>query len=233
MIRSAVVGLAILTATGHADPRKPTPRERAAYGMLTYLAHLDAARPAHPCSPTMDVTWGVAKTDPWDASFVVRCAPFAIGSTGADRKAGTADDLWSDRPLVEPIAACRAGCAKARACKVKSKACDASCARAPAETVFYVDTCTQLAGCTEATDCLDAALANRAGLVTCKVFAEAAAHVAKRPGAVAALTTECERDVLRYPELVCVASSTTVAELALCFLTVNRDNVRALLERNE
>jgi hypothetical protein len=175
------------------------------------------------------VTFGMAKTDPWDHEFLFRCPPVAIGSAGPDGKAGTADDLWSDRPLVDHD--CRAACARARSCgKLVDPFCN-GCAKLSDDAVFYADSCALLDGCEAAMSCLGSALEGKSGWASCEDFGRAAAKAMKKPAAQKALTTECERDALRYTELPCVAASKNAAELSLCFLTVNRRNVEEILSR--
>ena len=230
--------VALLFVAVFATP-PPTPRARAAYGMVLYLrdyarnlVRMDAGKgqfSKNGCPTGIGwVTWGMAKTDPWGSSFMLRCTPsIEIGSPGPDRKIGTADDVWSDKPLVDAAGACPSACRKARACgRGAEKWCADACRSATSsETAFYADTCALVESC----DCLATAASGRMPEASCADFGKLASRAVARPKTAAALTAECERDLLRAHELVCVAASSTAAELVRCFLTVNRDNVERIL----
>jgi hypothetical protein len=217
-----------------------TPRQRAACGMVLYLrdyALLQLKQPLmekegfvkNGCPTSISgVTWGMAKTDPWDHDFLLRCAPgaLAIGSPGPDGKAGTDDDLWSDRPMVDHD--CAAACARAKSCKSSKAICDCKLSN---DAVFYADTCALADSCEAFTSCLESAIDGRNGMASCQDFGRLAAKAANKPQAAKALSDECERDVLRYTELPCVAASKTAPELTRCFLTVNRFQVEQILSR--
>jgi hypothetical protein len=234
-------------------PARVTPRMRAAYGMLLDLRsyartmlEMEATRKQFTrggCPTGIEwVTWGMAKTDPWDTQFALRCTPgpaasTEIGSAGPDRKLGTPDDLWSDRPLVLPGTACKAACRHAEACsttklkreleEVRRAACDDACASRGDNQPFYAETCTLLESCDAAVSCLDSALAGKGYVpfADCQAFGAAGAKALAKPGIAKALTEECEKDALDVHELVCVQAATTPKDLSLCFLTVNRANV--------
>jgi hypothetical protein len=258
-VKSPVLAaVAAVAAVATASPDKaPSPRVRAAYGMVLHLeayakqlVEIDAERhqfTKNGCPTGIEwVTFGTAKTDPWGHAFVLRCtagdpSTIAIGSLGPDGKAGTADDLWSDRALIDPAAGCRAACAKARACaknaldeKVRDELCGDGCATALGNAAFHVDSCARIDGCKEANSCLVTAGhrdGHSAGIASCKEFATVASRAVGKPKAAAALEKVCDQDVLRVHELPCVAASTNVTELTRCFLTVNRDEVEAILSR--
>jgi hypothetical protein len=185
------------------------------------------------------VTWGMAKTDPWDTELELYCQPRPaadpqIGSAGPDARHGTADDLRSDQPFVEAKAACEAACRRVGAREgaegVKRAVCGSACLEAGHEAQFYVDTCALVDGCDEAIECLDSALAGNAQWASCADFGESAARVAGGAEALAGkLTKERENGVLRVHELVCVDASASARELTLCFLTVQRATVEELL----
>jgi hypothetical protein len=248
-ISAALFGVAAVSMAWGATPHNgPSPRTRAAYGMLLSLrdyasemVRVDASSHQFTkdgCPRSIDlVTFSVAKTDPWGSSFLLRCSPhLAVGSPGPDRREGTADDLWSDQPLIEIHDACARACKKARACSPDPKSplvarwCDAQCGGS-ADEAFYADTCTLLQGCRSALECLESSTSGHGPVASCADFGKAAAHAMKRPNASKKLAGECERDALRVHELVCVAASASRAELVRCFLTVNRDNVAGILSQ--
>jgi hypothetical protein len=188
------------------------------------------------------VTFGVAKTDPWDTPFRVRCEPgvegsLHTGSAGPDGAWETPDDLWSDGAPVGGEAACQAGCERAIACDLDSRSahrvrealCAEACRDRGASAHFLVDTCALLDGCETAIACLDAALdGGSPPWAPCDDLGPAAERALGRQGIAARLVAECEQDVMRAHELVCAASATTPRDLALCFLGVNRRRVEAI-----
>jgi hypothetical protein len=182
------------------------------------------------------VTWGIAKTDPWGNVFLIKCTPPAapvIGSAGPDGKPNTADDLWSDAPVVDAGITCSAACKRARTCNADVKTVEALCATGCGKldyaSTFFVDSCTQLKSCLHAAACYPLALTGHDGSVPCDEFGRVAATAMKKPAQAKALQAECERDRFRAGELPCVAASTTATEAALCSLTVNRANIEDLL----
>jgi hypothetical protein len=244
---AALLGVASVS-TGAAVPKGPSPRVRAAYGMLlsrrdfvSEMVRVDASEHQFTkdgCPTSIDwVTFSVAKTDPWGSSFLLRCSPhLAIGSPGPDRKVGTTDDLWSDQPLIDIHDACARACRKTRACSADPKSslvehwCGAACGGS-ADQAFYADTCTLLDRCDAAVECLQSSTSGHPPVASCDDFGRIAAKVMKRPKVSKELGAECQRAVLRVHELVCVGASASPAELVRCFLSVDRDNVRAILSR--
>lgn len=223
-------------ATAKAAP-KLTARRRAAYGMLLWMSNKVVLMREHlpdqmdgDCPKDVEwVTWGVAKTDPWDNPFGMRCNTSTGGearfrSAGPDGKMDTPDDVLGWKPLV-PADRCAGGCKAMRGCaEEKVAACQEQCASADAATVFRVDSCALLAGCKQRAQCIGWALQGASPMASCRAFGKAAARAAGVSSKKAAkrLEKHCEEDMLRVPELLCVQESRTATEAALCHLTVAR-----------
>jgi hypothetical protein len=226
------------------------PRTRAAFGTILHLR--DYARTMlkldtkgqftkNGCPTGIEwVTWGMAKTDPWDHGFKLRCMPGSndpqIGSAGADGKWGTDDDLWTDHPIIDATRGCETACPKTKSCSsekgataIAERLCTDACTKDTTEINFYSDTCALLDRCDVVVPCMKSALDGKEAAVECTDFGRAASTALGKPKAEKALVKECERDLLRAHELVCVRDAKTARELALCFLTVHRENVEKIL----
>ena len=218
-----------------------SPRRRAAYHMLLSLSSIsrwleqlnpDVVDDGCPTDIAW-VTWGIAKTDPWDNPFDMTCNDETgrtprFRSAGPDGALDTDDDVVGDEPLATADA-CAPGCAAAFECGGQPEdvadvaACVSVCSAAGYSVQFYVDTCRVLADCASVGDCVSSALGEYQPSGSCQAFGSAAARTFGGDAtAVRALEQTCEADLLRAPELVCVEASTTPREASLCHLTVNR-----------
>lgn len=247
---SVITALLMLASGGSAavpDPEpEPVARRRAAYGMVLHLrdvaratVHLGADSMASGGCPRslQNVVFGMAKTDPWGSPFRLRCQPGPaaspeIDSAGPDRTFDTHDDLSSDRPFADAKAACEVACTRARLCSNWSacvaETAEARCAVAckGSDIAFFAETCSRLDRCADMQACLQTALRGQIPDASCQDFGRAAARnrrLAKK------LAAECDRDVLRVHELLCVQATKDPTTLPLCFLTVNRLRVEELL----
>jgi hypothetical protein len=240
-----------------ASPPKPVvsqldTRTRAAFGAILHLR--DYARTMlkmdtkgqftkNGCPTGIEwVTWGMAKTDPWDHGFKLRCMPGSndpqIGSAGADGNWGTSDDLWTDHPIIDATRGCEAACKKTKACSsekgaaaIAERLCTDACTKDTTEINFYADTCALVDRCDLVVPCMKSALEGKESIAECTDFGRAASVALGKAKAEKRLVEECEHDLLRVHELFCVRDAKTARELSLCFLTVNRDHVEQILSR--
>lgn len=225
----------------------PDARRRAAWGMLLYMrALVSAASQFHDvaCDPSLDPTFGIAKTDPWDHAFAFECVgdEARLSSAGPDGVAGTSDDVRSWEPLVGRDEACARATRRAEECRVEV---GNTCMTSDAPDVWFsYDTCAVLSDCTEVRGCLESippylrrpehdvagvhvSMSPAAANTSCETFVRIASSLVTQetgsPPDSVALRRACEDyGSLRYSELACMEASATPREAALCHLTVYR-----------
>lgn len=210
--------------------------------MVLYLKRvvaMGATQQGVGCDPSLEPTFGVAKTDPWGSGFVYTCEGDEprLSSPGPDRELGTPDDVTSWVPIVEQDQACSAAHTRATACEVESTAhADACRGSEDADVWFAFATCAALEDCADVETCLadieryvdpEGETSPALAWASCDAFVRIAAKLlTARDGGepdAADVRRACEDyGMLRYAEQVCMEASTSPEEAALCHLTVYR-----------
>lgn len=214
--------------------------------MTEVLIGLDPSQDG-PCANSLaEVTFGTAKTDPWDRDFLMTCTPGGprFRSLGRDGQEGTEDDILGWETLGPRKDACSAACEQGQRCgSPAGDRCLKECGAATAiSTQFAFGTCSLLSDCELVSACLAEALAcvkESECLLhlmssDCQAFARVAAKkVRATPGESSLIRAACEdyTSGAMYAELACIEESSTAEEAGLCVMTVNRSWVEPFAGR--